>query len=108
MSLPFTATLRAPGAPLELGSASQQRIVFRVQVAEAWDAVRVTAPLDVSVDEVVRQAVGQIAPGVAPAEDYLVKLHGVEVADRLATLSDAGVQAGSTLLVANRRRRPVR
>ena len=107
MSAPFVAQLRARPEVIRLGTGSEPVITVRVQVPEVWDTVRVDAPPDTSVLTVKTHALEEMVPG-ADAGEYVTKLRGYEVLDETASLSAAGVLNGSTLLVAYRRRRPVR
>ena len=108
MSAPFTAQLRARPLTIEIGPSDAPRWTVRVQVAEAWDAVRVAAPPTTSVLDVKRHALEVLLPDAAYADDFVVKLRGIEVVDEGASLADAGAADGSIFLVMYRRRRPVR
>ena len=99
-SRPTELTLGAPDAP--------DRWTVRVQMAEVWDAVRVSAPASEPVLAVKVAALEALFPQADYHDDYVVKLGGIEVLDENASLRDAGAQDGSIFLVASRRRRPVR
>lgn len=107
MSAAFTMQLRTAGPALELGS-GQGAIAFRVEAAELWDALRVVAHPSTTVAELKQQAVATLLPSADFADDFVLKLRGWELLDHSATLADAGVVDGSILLLARRRRRPVR
>ena len=104
----FVNQLRARAATILVGAPDAPgRITIRVQMSDVWDMVRVTAPASTPVDEVKRLALAELLPEAQHA-DVVVKLNGFEVLDELASLEETGVKEGSTLLVAYRRRRPVR
>ena len=109
MSSTFVNSLRARAETIELGPAdASDRIAFRVQVQEMWDVVRLTAPASEPVSSAKDAALKALYPDHAYDEDYVMKLNGFEVLDEHASLADTGVVNGSTLLLAHRRRRPVR
>lgn len=106
---PFTAQLRTRGDEIALGAAdASPRWTIRVQVADAWDAVRVSVPPNEPVLSVKVRALEALRPDAAYHDDYVVKLHGVAIAGEHASLDEAGVRDGSILLVMLRRRQPVR
>ena len=106
-STPFVAQLRARPETIRLGTEGDPVITVRVQVPETWDTVRIDVPPLTPVLTVKRRALETLAPG-ADAIEWVTKLRGFEVLDETVSLSAAGVINGSTLLVTNRRRRPVR
>lgn len=106
--VPFVAQLRSRPGELRLDSGTAPAITLRVQVPEVWDTVRVVVPSDVAVATVKQRALEALVPDAPHAEDYVTKFRGIEILDETATLSDAGVMHGATLLVTHRRRRPVR
>ena len=106
---PFVTGLRSRPDELRLGTAdASPRWTVRVQVAEVWDAVRVSAPATEPVLAVKVAALEALFPQADYHDDYVVKLGGIEVLDENASVRDAGAQDGSIFLVASRRRRPVR
>lgn len=106
---PFTAQLRARPGTIALGAPGAADVwTVRVQVSEVYDAVRLTAPRGESVLAVKVAALAELMPEVAYHDDFVVKLHGVEVHDESASLADVGASDGSIFLVMHRRRRPVR
>ena len=107
MSAAFTQQLRARRAPVEI-SAGPGATAFRVQAAELWDAVRVVALPVTPVSEVKQRALAALLPDADFTDDYVLKLRGWEMLDQRASLRDSGVEDGSILLLAHRRRRPVR
>ena len=105
----FVSRLRSRATELTLGAPdAPDRWAVRVQMAEVWDAVRVSAPASEPVLAVKVAALEALFPQADYHDDYVVKLGGVEVLDENASLRDAGAQDGSIFLVASRRRRPVR
>ena len=107
MSVPFVAQLRARPEVIRLGTSNVPVITVRVQVPEVWDTVRIDAPPDTPVLTLKERALDVLMPTAEQAE-WMTKLRGFEVLDETASLSAAGVENGSTLLVTSRRRRPVR
>jgi len=106
---PFSAQLRARPGILTLGAASAaERWTVRVQLSEAWDAVRVSVPPSESVRALKLAALEALQPDARYHEDYVVKLRGVAIGDESASLADVGAADGSIFLVMYRRRRPVR
>ena len=106
MTVPFVSGLRArpetivlpgPGTPIQV----------RVELAERWDVVRISASPAQTVLDLKRAALAVLAPGV-DLSAFLVKLRGSELVHELETLAEADVRNGSIFLVAYRRRRPVR
>jgi hypothetical protein len=108
VTTPFTTTLRASGATLQVGPVGGTRLTFRVQIPEIWDVLRVEASADTSVALVKERALERLMPDAGEPDEYLVKFGGWEVLDESVSLAASGVLAGSTLLVSGRRRRPVR
>ena len=106
-STPFVAQLRARPEVIRLGTTGEPVITVRVQVPEVWDTVRIDAPPNTPVLVLKERALEVLMPG-AEQVAYITKFRGFEVLDETATLSAAGVENGSTLLVTSRRRRPVR
>lgn len=108
MSRPFVADLRSRAATIELGEAESERLTIRVQAAELWDAVRIATPPSLPVVVVKVRALEALHPTVDAHEDFVLKLGGIEILDENASLAEAGVRDGSTLLLMYRRRRPIR
>jgi hypothetical protein len=96
---PGVVRLAPPGAPT---------VTVRVQLAEAWDAVRVEAAPGEPVLAVKVRALAALDPGADYHDDFVVKLRGAEVLDENASLAEVGATDGSTVLLMRRRRRPVR
>jgi hypothetical protein len=106
-SPPFATQLRASRDPIELAGAGSGAITLRVQAADVWETVRVIAPPDAPVAEVKRAVVARLFPNQG-VDDFVLKLRGWEMLDERESLKSAGVVNGSILLLAIRRRRPVR
>ena len=105
----FTGQLRTRDTEIVLGAAdAPDRWTVRVQVAEAWDAVRFSVPSSEPVLSLKVRALEALRPDAPYHEDYAVKLRGVLGDDENAALADAGAADGSIFLVLLRRRRPVR
>ena len=82
-------------------------MTIRVQLAEAWDMVRVeTSPAE-PVAVVKAEALAALRPD-EPVDAFIVKLNGFEVLDENVPVGESGATNGSTFLVSYRRRRPVR
>jgi hypothetical protein len=106
---PFVSGMRSRPTTLHLGAPdAADRWTVRVQMAEVWDAVRVSAPASEPVLAVKVAALEALFPEATFHDDYVVKLGGIEVLDENAALRDVGALDGSIFLVAARRRRPIR
>jgi uncharacterized protein DUF2604 len=108
VTAPFVAQLRARPGVIRLGSDGQPSITIRVQLAEAWDTVRVETPPTESVAAVKTQALAALVPDGEPVDAFVVKLNGFEVLDENVSVAESGASNGSTFLLSYRRRRPVR
>jgi hypothetical protein len=108
MTAPFVSQLRARSEPIQVGPKGADVLHLRVQMPEVWDAVGVQASPTETVASVKRAALEALAGAADNAGAYVVKLRGFEVLDENATLAEAGAEDGSTFLLMNRRRRPVR
>ena len=107
MTAPFVTTLRARAETIQLGAPNGAALTIRVEVPERWDVVRVSAAPTEHVRAVKVAALAVLDPR-ADARDYVVKLRGHEVLDERRSIAEVGARDGSTFLVTNRRRRPVR
>lgn len=107
MSGGFLAGVRTRHDPIIVGETSDSMLRFRAQVLEAWDAVRIYANGSEAVKAVKLRALDALYPDSHSSEEFVVKIHGFEILDESVSLSAAGVKDGSTLLIADRRRRPV-
>ena len=108
MSASFVEQLRTKRPAITLAQPGPGAITFRVEASDIWDTVRVVAPPNMSVAEVKKRVVAELFPNDQFADDFVLKLRGWEVLDETSPLSGAGVVEGSILLLAYRRRRPVR
>jgi hypothetical protein len=108
VSTPFVTSLRARPGTVTIGTPDASAITIRVQLAEAWDAVRVVVSPAESVAVVKARALEALDPGALPLEGYIVTYRGFEVLDDEVSLATAGVVNGATLFIAYRHRRPVR
>lgn len=105
---PFVTQLRTPAEAITLAPADANAITIRVQLLEAWDAVKVVASPSATVAEVKAKALGRLAPDVPLPGDVVTKLGGFEIRDEAKSLTAAGVKDGSTLLLHFRRRQPLK
>jgi len=108
VSAPFVAQLRSRPGIVRVGADGQPRITLRVQLAEAWDTVRVETPATEPVASVKRAALLALRPDDHTADAFVLKLNGFEVLDENVSVADTGATNGSTFLLSYRRRRPVR
>ena len=107
MTAPFATQLRS-GRPAIVLAQGPAAITIRVEASDLWETMRVTASPSTPVAEVKERVVTALFPAGEHHDDFVLKLRGWEMLDPGASLSDAGVVDGSILLLAYRRRRPVR
>jgi hypothetical protein len=108
-STAFVNSLRARRGVIRIGEPPAGDVVrLRVEVQAVWDVVRVDAQSSDSVHTVKVHALNALMPDVLFPDEFSVKLGGAEIFDESMSLAEAGVMDASTLLVAHRRRRPVR
>lgn len=105
---PFVAQLRTPAEAITLAPDGASAITIRVQLLEAWDAVKVIAEPTTPVATVKSRALAVLAPDVPQPGDVVTKLGGFEIRDEAQSLCDAGVKDGATLLLHFRRRQPLK
>ena len=105
---PFVTQLRTPTEAITLAPAGAAALTIRVQLLEAWDAVKVVVEPTASVATVKARALAVLAPDVPQAADVVTKLGGFEIRDESRSLADAGVKDGSTLALHFRRRQPIK
>ncbi len=109
MSATFANSLRAGPGVISIGETSAGDVVrFRAETPVTWDVVRVDAQASDSVRTAKVYALNALIPDALFPDEFSVKLNGIELFDESISLADAGVVDGSTLLMAHRRRRPVR
>ena len=109
MSGAFANSLRARPGVISVGESAVGDVVrFRVEVPEVWDVVRLDARSSDTVRTAKMYALSALVPDALFPDEFSVKLNGCEIFDESSSLLSAGVTDGSTLLVAHRRRRPVR
>jgi hypothetical protein len=108
VSTRFVNTLRARHNTVVMTPDGDDSITIRVQMPEVWDAVRISASPTEPVLAVKVRAIEALDPSASMHQDLVLKLRGWEILDEGATLADAGLLDGSTLLLTHRRRRPVR
>jgi hypothetical protein len=108
VSTAVVSQLRSKRPPIMLAQPGAGVLTMRVQVAEMWDAVRVVARPDTGVAEMKQRVVADFYPGNEFPDDFVLKLRGWEILDEGQSLATAGIQDGAIVLLAYRRRRPVR
>ena len=105
MSVPFVASLRTRSEPIRVGAGGMS---VRVQMPDVWDAVKINAGPDTTVEEVKRAALAELWPDAEYDADFIMKLRGFEMLDEQLPLREAGAKDGSIFLLTHRQRRPVR
>jgi hypothetical protein len=105
---PFVNALRTRGKAIDLSRSGEESITVRVEVAEVWDAVSISASPREPVVSIKRAALDALVGNAELPEEFVLKLRGWEILDEGASLSDAGALDGSIFLLTYRRRRPVR
>jgi hypothetical protein len=105
---PFVANLRARDETVRMAPQGASAITVRAQLSEAWDTIRIeVAPTDL-VENVKLRALEVLDPSAENPDAYVVTHRGFEILNEGDSLASAGVSNGATLLIAHRRRRPVR
>ena len=105
----FVNTLRAAGPTIRLAEADSASVwTVRAQCADVWDAVRLDVTADTRVRDVKQAAMTRLLPDADVLDDFVVKVHGIEVLDEGRSVQGVGATDGSTLLIVSRRRRAVR
>lgn len=106
---PFVTTLRSRAGEIRLGADdAAPRWTVRVQVAEVWDAVRISAPAAEPVLALKVAALEALLPDADYHDDFVLKLAGIEVLDENLPLAELGARDGSIFLLTHRRRQPIR
>jgi hypothetical protein len=108
MSAGFASSLRARSAEIRLAEPGPAMLRVRVEMPEVWDVVRVVVAPDERMLVVKVKALDALFPAAELHQDFVLKYRGWEILDESATLADAGVVDGGTLLLTHRRRRAVR
>jgi hypothetical protein len=108
MTAPFVTEIRTTDDVIRIAGASGSLMHLRVQVAELWDTVRIEAAGTTSVAEVKNAALAAFFPVGVNSGEFVTKLRGFEILNEGETLEASGVRDGSTILLARRRRRPVK
>ena len=106
MSTAFVTRLRAGRPPIVMSGSGA--LTLRVEVAELWETVRVVTDPDTAVLDLKQRVVLEFYPGHGFLDEFVLKLRGWEMLNETESLAKAGVVDGSILLLAYRRRRPVR
>ena len=105
---PFVTGLRSRKGTIALARTGEAAITVRVEMAEVWDTVRVSASPGAPVVSVKRAALEALAPGAETPEEFVIKLRGWEILDEGASLAESGAIDGSIFLLTYRRKRAVR
>jgi hypothetical protein len=108
MSTAFVSQLRSNMPPLELAAPGPSTVSFRVQMAERWEAIRVTATPETTVREVKERVLAVFEPHQPYSDEFVLKLRGWEMLDEGTAIGQSGIVNGSIILLGDRRRRPVR
>lgn len=108
MSTAFVSQLRTARPPIVISPKPETGITIRVEIAELWETVRVVADADSTVTDVKQRVVMEFFPEHGFLDEFVLKLRGWEVLDERQSLTAAGITDGSILLLAYRRRRPVK
>lgn len=102
----FVNTLRVRPGTLELGGADAMTV--RVQLADAWDSVAISAGAGTTLRAVKDAAFAVLGHPHDLAADYVMKLRGVDMPVESLELGDSAARDGSTFILVRRVRRPVR
>jgi hypothetical protein len=108
MTIPFVNEIRTGDDVVRIGGGNGGVIHIRVQAAELWDTLRVDALASATVESVKTAALEKFFPLGADTADFVTKVRGFEVLHENESLDQSGVRDGSTILLARRRRRPVK
>lgn len=107
MMVPFVSDLRTQGESIVVPG-DGEKLHVRVQIAEIWETVGVAAPATASLASVKAAALAELYPNGVASGEFVAKLRGFEILNEDNSLASCGVQNGSTILLARRRRMPVR
>jgi hypothetical protein len=108
MTAPFVTEIRTTDDVIRVGGGDGGVLHLRVQSADLWNTLRIDAAASASVREVKAAALDRFFPLGYDANEIVAKLRGFEILNEEQSLDTVGVKDGSTLLLAKRRRRPVR
>ena len=108
MTAPFVSEIRTADDVIQVGSGNGSVLHVRVQVAELWDTIRIDASGLTTLAEVKNAALAEFFPTRVQSSEFVAKLRGFEILNENDTLEQCGVRDGSTILLARRRRRPVK
>jgi hypothetical protein len=108
MTSPFVSDLRTTDDIVRVGGGNGAVLHLRVQLAELWEALRVDAPGSATVQSVKEAALMEFFPNGADPAEFVTKVRGFEILRENESLEASGVRDGSTILLAWRRRRPVK
>ena len=107
-ALPFVTQLRSRAGVNRLDEGAAERVVVRVQLLEQWETLAWDVATITTVATLKRESLVACGLTHAAADDYVLKLRVIEVRDESETVPASGARAGSTYLLAHRRRRAVR
>lgn len=107
MSASFVAQLRTARPPIVIADGAGA-MTIRVAAADLWETVRVTTSPTTTVLELRRRVVSELFPAGERDDDFVIKFQGWELLHPRSTLEGAGIGNGAIVLLAYRRRRPVR
>ena len=108
MSASFATQLRTTGDVIKLAEPDAGSITVRVESSDLWEAVRVIARPDTVVTDLKNAVLAEMYPKDKHPAEFVLKFRGWEILDEQVPLSAIGATDGSILLLAYRRRRPVR
>ncbi len=108
MTTPFVSQLRSRADALQLAGSGEAAITVRVEMPEKWDTVKAVVSPTATARSMKVAALQALFPSDESPEAFVLKLHGWEVLDENATLTELGAVNGSIFLLTHRRRQPVR
>ena len=105
---PFVASLRARPDTVRVAGGGNGSWMVRAQMPEVWDAVRFEITPGTPVLMLKQAALAELQPDAGDADEFVMKLNGIEILDEEMSIAEVGGLNGSTFLITYRRRRPVR
>ena len=105
---PFVASIRARPETLELAHKGAEAITLRVQLADAWDMLRIVAATSDTIATIKESALEELDPSAESPAAYVITYGGAEILDESESIGALHIPSGATLLIAHQRRRPVR